>query len=183
MSTLKSIAWLRARRVIQTWWVCESLLHRTGWPFDIWHFDASSSFSGSWRGSRWTEVLEKMLTGTHLLSFLRFRSLAFSLLARFFLPSALTETLVRVSMCTLHDNLTECYLRHVICAAVSFSETCFSRWLEDFCKIKRVWKPKALCVYHDSHRLQHRGRPRASQRILPFQSIRRYRLTRSSVKG
>ena len=38
MSTLKSIAWLRARRVIQTWWACESLPHRTFWHFDIWHF-------------------------------------------------------------------------------------------------------------------------------------------------
>ena len=70
-----------------------------------------------------------------------------------------------------------------MCAAVSISETCFCWWLEDFCKIKRVWKPKILCVHHDSCRRQHRGRPRASQRILPFQSIRRYRLTRSSVKG
>ena len=70
-----------------------------------------------------------------------------------------------------------------MCAAVSISETCFCWWLEDFCKIKRVWKPKTLCVHLDSYRLQHRGRPRASQRILPFQSIRRYRLTRSSVKG
>ena len=46
------------------------------------------------------------------------QELTFSLpavFARFlFRPSARTESLIRISMCTLHDNLTECYLCHAI---------------------------------------------------------------------
>ena len=49
--------------------VNQTLLHRTFWRFDIWHFDSRNGF---WESRRIFEVFEKMLSGSPLLFSHRF---------------------------------------------------------------------------------------------------------------
>ena len=74
-STFTSITCLRTRKAKQTWRACETLLHHR-----FCHLDTRNGFCGSRR----TEVIKKMLTGSPLLSFQRFSLDIFSQLAPFF---------------------------------------------------------------------------------------------------
>ena len=62
-STFTSITYLRTRKAKQTWRACETLLHHR-----FCHLDTRNGFCGSRR----TEVIKKMLTGSPLLSSQRF---------------------------------------------------------------------------------------------------------------
>ena len=106
-STLTSVIQLGARRVLQTCEVYETLLQRTFWRFEIWHFDMRNGVLGHWPSSVWIKVFKKMLKGPPFLSFRRFftRSLFYCSLS-FLGSSALTKSLVqptlqlsRVKMC------------------------------------------------------------------------------------
>ena len=86
-STFTSITCLRTRKAKQTWRACETLLHHR-----FFHLDTRNGFCGSRR----TEVIKKMLTGSPLLSSQRFSLPSFSQLALFFRPVCTDRELGKV---------------------------------------------------------------------------------------
>ena len=88
-----------ARRVLQTREVYETLLQRTFWRFDIWHFEMRNGFLGHWLSSVWLKVFKKMLKGSPFLSSRRFfaRSL-FHCSLSFHGSSALTKSLAQATL-------------------------------------------------------------------------------------